>query len=98
MPHILSTTEEMQQFITKAIADSINKLLPLIELKSIATDKEIYNLIEAAKYLNLSPHTLRKKIVENKISYIQDQRVLQFRKIHLDKYLDDHTIKNEKKL
>ena len=95
MPHMLTTTEEMQHFISKAIADSIDKLLPLIDIKSNPSDKEIFNLTEAAKYLNMSPHTLRKKIDENKITYIQDQRVIQFRKIHLDNYLDNHTIKNK---
>ena len=93
MPHILSTTEEMQNFITNAIGVGIDKFLPSLLAKNNKIEKEIFNLSEAAAYLNMSPHTLRKKIDENKITYIQDGRVLQFRKKHLDDYLDRHTFK-----
>lgn len=91
---MLTTTEEMQNFITKAIAVGIDKFLPLLDAKNEKANKEVYNLVEAAKYLNMSPHTLRKKVDERKITYIQDERVLQFRKKHLDDYLDKFTIKN----
>lgn len=92
MPHILTTTEEMQKFITNAIAVGIDKFLPSLVAQNNKIEKEIFNLSEAAAYLNMSPHTLRKKIDENKITYIQDERVLQFRKKHLDEYLDKYTI------
>ncbi len=92
MPHMLTTTEEMQNFITNAIAVGIDKFLPAIIAQNNKNEKEIFNLIEAAKYLNMSPHTLRKKVDEHKITYIQDERVLQFRKNHLDDYLNRFTI------
>jgi len=94
MSHILSTTEEMQNFITKAIAVGIDKFLPLLDARNEKVEKEVFNLVEAAQYLNMSPHTLRKKVDDRKITYIQDERVLQFRKKHLDDYLDKYTIKN----
>ena len=94
MAHMLTTTEEMQKFINNAIADCIDKFFPAIIAQSSRIEKEIYNLSEAAKYLNMSPHTLRKKVDEKKISFIQDERVLQFRKQHLDTYLDKYTHTN----
>jgi excisionase family DNA binding protein len=96
MAHIFSTTEELQNFITKAIASGMDKILPLIEAKTIKIEKEIFNLVEAAQYLNMSKHTLRKKIDEGKITFIQDERVLQFRKKHLNDYLDQHTLNTRK--
>jgi len=90
---MLTTTEEMQNFITNAVAVGIDKFLPSLLAQNNKIEKEIFNLSEAANYLNMSPHTLRKKIDENKITYIQDERVLQFRKKHLDEYLDNYTIK-----
>lgn len=90
---MLTTTEEMQSFITNAIAVGIDKFLPTLIAQNNKIVKEIFNLTEAANYLNMSPHTLRKKIDEHKITYIQDERVLQFRKKHLDEYLDSYTIK-----
>jgi excisionase family DNA binding protein len=92
MPHMLTTTEEMQNFITNAIAVGIDKFLPSLLAQNNKIEKEILNLSEAAIYLNMSPHTLRKKVDERKITYIQDERVLQFRKKHLDEYLDKYTI------
>jgi excisionase family DNA binding protein len=89
---MLTTTEEMQNFITNAIAVGIDKFLPTIIAQNNKIEKEIFNLTEAAKYLNMSPHTLRKKVDERKITYIQDERVLQFRKNHLDDYLNRFTI------
>lgn len=96
MAHMLTTTEEMQTFITKAVELGLNKLLPVIEAKNIKEDKEVYNLVEAAKYLNMSPHTLRKKVDEQKITFIQDERILQFRRKHLNDYLDKFTINLKK--
>ncbi len=93
---MLTTTEEMQNFITKAIAVGIDKFLPLLDAKNEKTNKEVYNLVEAAKYLNMSPHTLRKKVDEKKITYIQDERILQFRRKHLNDYLDKFTINLKK--
>lgn len=90
---MLTTTEEMQNFITNAIAVGIDKFLPSLLAQNNKIEKEILNLSEAAIYLNMSPHTLRKKVDERKITYIQDERVLQFRKKHLDEYLDNYTIK-----
>lgn len=92
MPHLLSTTEQMQEFITKAIANGIDKFMPIMSEKANKESKEVFNLTEAASYLNMSPHTLRKKVDENKVTYIQDERVLQFRKKHLDEYLDRFTV------
>ena len=96
MPHMLTTTEEMQNFITNAIANSIDKFLPAAEAKASKIEKEIFNLVEAARFLNMSHHTLRKKVDEGKITFIQDERVLQFRKKHLNDYLDHHTINARK--
>jgi excisionase family DNA binding protein len=93
---MLTTTEEMQNFITNAIAIGIDKFLPAFEANSSKIEKEIFNLVEAAQYLNMSKHTLRKKIDEGKITFIQDERVLQFRKKHLNDYLDQHTINTRK--
>ena len=92
MAHMLTTTEEMQTFITKAIQLGLDKVLPIIEAKNTKEDKEVYNLVEAARYLNMSRHTLRKKVEEKKITYIQDERILQFRRKHLNDYLDMYTI------
>ena len=95
MPHILSTTEEMQNFITEAVAIGIKKILPTLETKLNTEVKETYNLEQAAKYLNMSPHTLRKKVDQHRITYIQDERTLQFRKKHLDEYLDTYTFRKK---
>lgn len=95
MAHMLTTTEEMQSFITKAIQLGLDKVLPILEAKNTKEDKEVYNLVEAAKYLNMSPHTLRKKVDEQKIAYIQDRRILQFRRKHLNDYLDKFTVNSK---
>ncbi|MCX6264564.1 MAG: helix-turn-helix domain-containing protein [Bacteroidetes bacterium] len=94
MAHMLTTTQEMQNFITNAIASGLDKFLPALIAQNNKIEKEIFNLTEAASYLNMSPHTLRKKVDEKKITYIQDERILQFRKKPLDNYLDKFTIKN----
>ena len=96
MPHMLTTTEEMEMFINKAIQLGLDKVLPIIEARNTKQDKEVYNLVEAARYLNMSPHTLRKKVDDNKITYIQDERILQFRRKHLNEYLDKFTINTQK--
>jgi excisionase family DNA binding protein len=92
MPHILSTTEELQNFITIAVALGIKSYIPVLETKFKIEEKEVYSLEQAAKYLNMSPHTLRKKVEANKITFIQDERPIQFRRKHLDEYLDNRTI------
>ncbi len=91
MPHILSTTEQMQDFITQAVAIGVEKIMPAIQSKLMVEAKEVYNLMEAANYLNMSHHTLRKKVDQCRITYIQDERTIQFRKKHLDEYLDMFT-------
>jgi len=94
MAHMLSSTEEMQNFITEAVALGMERFIPVYQARMKIEVKEVFNLTEAANYLNMSPHTLRKKVDDKKITYIQDERVLQFRKQHLDDYLDKYTYKN----
>jgi len=94
MAHMLSSTEEMQNFITEAVALGMERFILVYEARMKIEVKEVFNLTEAANYLNMSPHTLRKKVDDKKITYIQDERVLQFRKQHLDDYLDKYTYKN----
>jgi|GEM_PF-6117874 len=95
MPHLISTTEEMQNFINTAIAIGIEKYIPILKSKVAVETKEVFNLEEAANYLNMSPHTLRKKVDQHRITYIQDERTLQFRKKHLDEYLDTYTFRKK---
>lgn len=85
----------------KSIEEKLDKIISLLNDQSIST-KEVLNLIEASKYLDISHSTLYKLTSSGELtSYKPGGKKLYFRKEDLDIYLmknkqlDDFDIEQE---
>jgi excisionase family DNA binding protein len=85
--------EDFKKLIKEAMEDGLQKLLHGVAYgQNGGDDQKIYNVEEAAVYLNMAVPTLRKKYKKHIIKYIQEGRKITFRKKHLTEYLDKYTV------
>jgi excisionase family DNA binding protein len=59
-------------------------------------DATLLTIEEAARYLGVSKLTLYGWVSQGKITYIKVGRFVKFRKLHLDTWIDTHTVKERK--
>ncbi len=89
----ISTKEELESTIAKAVEQAVSKRLPEVILK--VTRKPIYNIDEACELLNVSRRHLQYLRDSQQLPYIQNGRKIYFRAEDLDKFFNANYIKSE---
>jgi excisionase family DNA binding protein len=87
------TFDQLPVFVL-GLKEDIRRLSMFIEEKMQPYQEDrILSLKEAGKYLNIKPNTLAKKCRAREITYTKKGRVMVFRKIWLDEFLNKNAVK-----
>ena len=87
------TFEQLPSLVFE-LQNEIRQLRTSIEEKVPQHQEDrILSLKEAGKYLNIKPNTLAQKCRSRKITYTKKGRVMVFRKIWLDEFLNKNAVK-----